>query len=249
METTDKKQQLILNLLEQVRDSDEEVFSYAVPTIFSKRLASFAMIREDILFSKSAFERLLHSKAQAEQDTIIISSLYYAAIIQFGRCFNENKGRHSKLEPSDIFTEQDLTFSQTHTELMDLRKSFVAHRDDNEYEQAVVIMQIPKESAEEKRVEFKVKSLKTISPSIEKLQSYIDLCDFLIPKIDDKIQKFGDKTYDSLFKNLNRSILTYCELNKTAGNMRFGVMAARRTSHLHLYFFSSNSSVTSIVQQ
>jgi len=201
METTDKQQKLILSLLEQVRDADEPVFSYAVPNIFSKRLASFAMIREDVLFSKSAFESLIQLKAQAEQDSIIISSLYYAAIIQYGRCFNENKGGHSKLEPSDIFTDQDVEVNKTHTELMDLRNSFVAHRDDNEYEQAVVIMQIPKENAEESRVGFIIKSLKTISPSEEKLQSYIELCNYLMPKIEEKIQKAGDKTHDSLFKN------------------------------------------------
>ena len=201
MEEQDKKKQLIIALMEQVANTEEPVFSYVIPLIFSKKLASFSMIREDILFAKAAFERMRDMKAEAEKDSLIISSLYYAAVAQYGRCFNENKGGHSKLEPSDLFTEADAAQRTAHDELMIMRNSFVAHRDDNDYEQALVTMHIPHDGKDSGRTEYRVKSFKTISPKAEKLESYILLCDFILPKVEAKIQKQGDKTQAALFDN------------------------------------------------
>lgn len=197
----DAKTALLLRLLEQVKESSEPVLSYAIPHIFSRKLASLGIIREDILFVKSAFEQLQEAKNNKSLGNVITASLFYAAVSQYGRCFNENRGGNSKLEPSDLFSEQDTELSEAHREIMSARNSFVAHRDDNDYEQAVVIIDIPLDEKIDGTY-FRVKSLKTMSPSPEKLLSYLKLCDFIIEKVESKFEKQAYKTKESLFKNL-----------------------------------------------
>lgn len=86
---------------------------------------------------------------------------------------------------------------------MELRNGFLAHRDDTEYEQAVVVMQVPKGEITEDNVGFRVKSAKTVLPSLEKLENYLDLFEFLLPKIEEKIKQQAVKTIDAFFKNLD----------------------------------------------
>lgn len=210
MDAPDKKIQLIATLLEKFKEENEEFLNYAVPNIFSRKLGSLMLIREDILLAKDAVNKLIGFKQQridnpeTQPDEIIESSLWYSTIIQYGHCYTENKGGHSRLEVNEIFTlPADQTHKDTHDEIMDLRHSFIAHRDDTEYEQAVVVMQVPKAGGDDETIGFKIKAAKTFSPSIESLNKYIQLFDFLLPKIGDKIQKQADKTRDGLFKNLD----------------------------------------------
>lgn len=202
MSNENKKTQLIAGLLQHAHQQNDGQLSYAVPNIFSKKLASMALIREDILFVKDAFTKLKISKEGNNRDETIELSLFFAAISQYGRCFNSNQGGHSKLEPGDLFGADDQNFKNVHDELIELRNSYVAHRDDTEYEQAVVIMKIPVEGNEE-GITFNVKSAKTASTAPENIESYIGLCDFILPKIQAKIQSNSDKTRDGLFKNLS----------------------------------------------
>ena len=216
MDTPNKKTQLIATLLEKFKEENEEFLNYAVPNIFSKKLGSLMLIREDILLAKDAVNKLIEFKQQridepqTQPDEIIESSLWYSTIIQYGHCYTENKGGHSRLEVNEIFTlPADQAHKDTHDEIMELRHSFVAHRDDTEYEQAVVVMQVPKAGGDDDKIRFGIKSAKTFSPSIDNLSNYIQLFDFLLPKIDEKIQKQADKTRDGLFKNLDASQINH----------------------------------------
>ncbi len=212
METLNKTNQLIAKLLEMFKEENEEFLNYAIPKIFSKKLGSLMLIREDILLAKSAINKLIGIKKQRQQgstqqpDEILESSLWYSTIVQYSRCFNQNKAGNSNLEVNDIFTlPADQAIKDTHDELMDLRGSYIGHRDDTEYEQVVVVMQIPKAGGNDDKIGFKIKTAKTFSPSIGSLNKYVHLYDFLLPKIDEKIQKQTDKTRDTLFKNLESS--------------------------------------------
>ena len=132
--------------------------------------------------------------------------MHNSTIIQYGHCYTGSNGGHSRLEVNEIFTlPADQTHKDTHDEIMELRHSFVAHRDDTEYELAVVVMQVPEAGGDDENIGFKIKATKTFSPSIDSLNKYVQLFDFLLPKIGEKIQKQADKTRDGLFKNLDTS--------------------------------------------
>jgi hypothetical protein len=169
------------------------------------------LIREDVLFVKNAVNKLIDLKQQRTgnpkpTDEVVESSLWYSAIAQYGRCFNKNEGGYTRLEVNDIFAlPTDQLLKDIHDNLMILRNRFVAHRDDTEYEQAVIIMQIPKAGGDDDKIAFNIKAAITFSPPIDSLKDYIKLFDFLLPKIDAKIQKQTEKTKDGLLKNFDAS--------------------------------------------
>jgi hypothetical protein len=212
----DKKLSLIQTILEQAKQQNPDHYTYAVPTIFSKKLGSLMLIREDILACQEAISRLISIKEERQEkglpsDTVGESSLWYSAIIQYGHCFNSNKGGHTRLEASEIIGD-NADLMEIHDNIMDLRNGYVAHRDDTEHEQAVVMMQLPIEGDIPEKTKFYIKAAKTFSPSVESLKGYLQLFEFLLPKIEEKIQKQTEKTQDAFLKNLDATQINMLRL-------------------------------------
>ena len=204
------KEEVLVKMLEHEKVQDDKNISVILPSFISKKLASWILIREDLLFAKSCSTELLTAKGKddADRNTTIEASLWYSLIITYGKCFTENQSGRSRLEEGDCFNNQE-NFKQIHENIMDLRHGFIAHRGDTENEQAIVYMKIPKTEPIAERVEYKISSAKSFSPSVDKIHEYIILFDFLLNIVQDKIQKQADKIDLNFLTDIDPKYLKY----------------------------------------
>lgn len=198
MSKKEKQQAIILKLIEMVQQKDPRTIKIAVPGFLAKKSISYMLIREDLLFIKDACIRLITYKTAEKQDTLLITSLRQSIIVTYGKCFTENEGGFSKLTKDIINADEFLT---THERLMDLRHSFIAHRDDNEKEMAFIYMRLPTTGELTDQTEFRIQSSKQWAPSLEEAEQYLKLFDHLIEAVMGKIQKQTQKAHEALLSD------------------------------------------------
>ena len=204
------KEQVLIKLLEHEKAQEANHFTLIFPNFIVKKLASWMLIREDLLFTKSCATELLTAKEKenANRNATIEASLWYSLIITYGKCFTENQSGRSRLEENNCFNDiQEL--KETHQSIMDLRHGFIAHRGDTENEQAIVFMKIPKAEPIGDTTEFKISSTKSFSPSIDKIHEYIKLFDHLLNLVQDKIQRQAEKVNLNFLNEIDQKYWKY----------------------------------------
>jgi len=195
MSKKEKQEAILLKLIERVQQKDAGTLKIAVPGFLAKKSVSYMLIREDLLFIKEACTRLIACKKAEQQDKLLITALWQSIIVTYGKCFTENEGGFSKLT-SDIIKSDE--FHNTHERLMDLRHSFIAHRDDSEKEMGFIYMRLPATGELTGQTEFRIQSSKQWAPGIEEAEQYVKLIDHLIEAVMEKIQKQTQKAHDVL---------------------------------------------------
>ncbi len=95
----------------------------------SARHAGMHDIYCDLTEAVGAIDCLLSCSDRENQ--VIANSLLSAAIVSYGRCFAESKGRRTKLEPKSPWVAPDA--QSLHFELMDLRNQIYAHSGKSSY--------------------------------------------------------------------------------------------------------------------
>lgn len=89
-----------------------------------------------------------------------------------------------------------------HEHLMELRHSYIAHRDHTVHEQAEVFIKVSKTGYMlDRDTEDVIISRKLASPRVTDLKLLIELLDLLITETTIKIQKNGDKAHNAFLKN------------------------------------------------
>lgn len=193
-----KKDKVLQNILIRVRDQNPDTLNYVIPNLFTKKLKSYMLIREDLNHIHYLTERLVKLKSKEMPDERHNTGLWYAVIIIYGKCFTSNNGGMSKLEKS-LFDTAPKGLIETSEHLLDLRNSFVAHRDDTEKEQALVFLKIPKGEQLTDDAQYQISSAKMPSPGIEALKMYLALFSYLIEEVERKISKQTQKAHEAFF--------------------------------------------------
>lgn len=204
----------IVALLNRIKNSDTNYGKLLVPSSMSKQITSYMLIREDLLFVKTNAQSLLDSKKKMRRNEHTEETLWYSLIILYGRCFsNATKGQKVKLDKEDFFNISDEVLLITHNKIIDIRNNFIAHRGDNENEIPIVYVKIPRgEIPEEYNMEFEIVSTRYVTESSRFLEQIIDLVDFLIPKVNSKIDKCGERVKKGIF-NLDIELLKKMMIN------------------------------------
>ena len=195
MSKKEKQEVILLKLIERVQQQDPGTLKIAVPGFLAKKSVSYMLIREDLLFIKESCIRLIACKKAEQQDRLLITALWQSIIVTYGKCFTENEGGFSKLTKDIINSDE---FNNTHERLMDLRHSFIAHRDDSEKEMGFIYMRLPATGELTNQTEFRIQSSKQWAPSIEEAKQYLILFDHLIEATMEKINKQTQKAHDAL---------------------------------------------------
>lgn len=206
----------MLEILKSVKDEHQDDFVYVVPNLFTKKMKSFMLIREDINFISEITGKLISYKQSANPDEKVCFALWQSVIVTYGKCFTENKAGMSKLEKSMLDTH-DEKFQVSHDRLIDLRHSYIAHRDDTEKEQAVVFMKISTDKEISDQTEYLIRARKLMSPGINELKSFLQLFELLKQEVERKIQKHGDKTHSAFLELLTPKQVNMLLIN----NMKF----------------------------
>ncbi|WP_316851581.1 hypothetical protein [Pedobacter agri] len=206
------KEQVVIEILKAAQTEDQENFIYAVPNIFTRKVKSYMLIREDLKFLIEIVDILIDLKKQANQNDTLSLALWQSLIVTYGKCFTENKAGMSKLEQS-VFENQDEVHRAVHESLMSLRHSYIAHRDDMESEQAIVFMKIPKDKDIVDFTEYQIKSVKLVSPGLAALENYRKLFDVLMSIVEVKIQTHTQKAHSAFLANIPPELSKYLLIN------------------------------------
>lgn len=199
----------LAEILEQIKGSNPETLKILVPQNMSKKISTYMLIREDLIFVKKTAIKL-----KEVNDITIKESLWYSLIAIYGRCYtNASNSKKPNLEPKVLFgKDQQKTESETHEKLMTIRHTFLAHRGDNENEIPVVYLEMPKnEEIDEKNLILQVVATRYTSESNEFLDNVISLCDFVLGQLDHKFPKRANKLLDVILK-LDKDILSQLTL-------------------------------------
>ena len=195
------KEKALAAIYQAARDTYPENILYVMPLDLSRKLKSFMLIREDLYFILDVAENLLSLKESAEPDAAIQLALWQSMLITYGKCFTENKAGFSKLEKS-LFEKYQTKYQLLHENMMGLRHSYIAHRDDTEHEQAMVFIKVSNSGFMlAKDTEDIIIARKVASPKISDLKQIKELLTLLIEEASVKIQKHGDKAHNAF---LNR---------------------------------------------
>jgi hypothetical protein len=195
-----EKEKAIADIYIAARNSYPENLLYVMPVDLSKKLKSFMLIREDLTFILDITEQLKFLKESADSNTTLELALWQSILITYGKCFTENKAGFSKLEKSQ-FEQHDIKYQLLHQYLMELRHSYIAHRDDTVHEQAMVFIKVSKTGYMlDGDTEDIIIARKLASPRVSDLKSLIELLNLLITEATIKIQKNGDKAHNAFLK-------------------------------------------------
>lgn len=196
-----EKEKAVTDIYNAARSRYPDNLLYIMSVDLSKKLKSFMLIREDLMFVLDTTKQLISLKESADPNATIELALWQSILITYGKCFTENKAGFSKLEKS-LFEQHDKKYQLLHEHLMELRHSYIAHRDDTVHEQAVVFIKVSKTGYMlDGDTEDVIISRKLASPRVTNLKLLIELLDLLITETTIKIQKNGDKAHYAFLKN------------------------------------------------
>ncbi|MES2396319.1 MAG: hypothetical protein V4549_09965 [Bacteroidota bacterium] len=188
MDMTQEREKVIRQLIEKVKqENNGEYLDFAIPGFLAKGIIGYQSMRADLQLMISACEIL----SSANLHPTIVASLWHTIIGAYGKCFTDAKSaKHPKLEPSECFAKDNIKFLEAHTEIMELRHNFIAHRGSTDEEIGIGIVRMNIETLQR---QIKVKQIKRIKPSSEKLQSYIKLFNFLLIVVETKYEVSANK--------------------------------------------------------
>jgi len=195
-----EKEKALADIYNVARDRYPDNLLYIMPVDLSKKLKSFMLIREDLTFVLDITKQLISLKESADPNAAIELALWQSILITYGKCFTENKAGFSKLEKSQL-EQHDKKYQLLHKHLMELRHSYIAHRDDTVHEQAIVFIKVSKTGHMlDGDTEDIIIARKLASPRVIDLKSLIDLLHLLITEATTKIQKNGEKAHNAFLK-------------------------------------------------
>jgi hypothetical protein len=200
-----KRGEILLKLLEKVKQEETDSYNYVIPKILSQKLIDYVSIQSDLNFLIDLITRFIGFKRSNQIDHTIGASIWYSIITIYGKCFTDASfAKRTKLEIKDCIDTGRVDLLDLHNKILRIRHTFIAHRGDSEYDVSVAFLKLPKSTASiDERIQYRIKSYRTTSPSIEELNKYLELCNSLKLIVDDKIQKQGDKTHNTFISFLN----------------------------------------------
>lgn len=195
-----EKEKALADIYNAARCRYPDNLLYIMPVELSKKVKSFMLIREDLTFILDITKQLISLKESADPNSTIELALWQSVLITYGKCFTDNKAGFSKFEKSQI-KKHDKKYHVLHEHLMELRHSYIAHRDDTVNEQALVFIKVSKTGFMlDGDTENVIISRKLASPRVTDLKFLIELLELLITEATIKIQKNGDKVHNAFLK-------------------------------------------------
>jgi hypothetical protein len=212
---TERKDKILQHMLEEIKKEETDTLNFVIPGILARAIATYMSMREDLLLVQRQTKLLLdYKKPKPEgidkdyQDTIILA-LWYSTVVTYGRCFTDaSKVSKPKLELKDCFNKGNQKLSEIHEFIMDLRHNFVAHRGDTDNEQEIVFMKIPKGELTGK-TEYRIKSVRALSPSADRLIECISLFGHIQKIVEDKLQKQTEKVHKKFLHEFDPKEMMY----------------------------------------
>ena len=201
---TKRLKQLLLQAKEEYSDEDIIV---AIPNFFAKKFIAYCAMKEDLELGLEYIKLL-----KTEKNKILKSSLSYALISLYGKCFTDaSKNSYPKLEPSSLFKE-NTELEDVHNFLMDLRHQFISHRGETNSEIAISYLLLPK-GDDLTNTQVRFSQLKQMAFSTKDLDKFEGVIQYLIHQLENKIEKSGNKIHDGFLDNFSKDLASALIIN------------------------------------
>ena len=180
---------------------------------FVTQLAGYTLIQKDILIIIEWIQKVIEeykimgidksdlSSTQRTPDNLrnkidIIKAFMVAAITFYGKLFTKADGRKIKLE-SNIY-ESKLGLLKIHNEIMMYRHNFTAHSGYERVEYVEVSLFLDS-NKERNTIPFLVRTMNQPAAFSNKfLDNFVNVCIYLLTKVNDKINNLNKKYYEDL---------------------------------------------------
>jgi len=207
---------LLKIILDAIYENQDWTVIYLPPRI-TKGLYSCFYILDDLEVCKKYVNEIDSIIADYEGGSgdgklFVAEGLWHSLIAIYGRCFNSNGSGFIKLEEGMYNDKPDLLV--IHKELMEIRNSFVAHRDDTfRFESAVFLLA---NQAITSKPKFVIKTRRTRFDK-EDLPKYSLLLEYAITKVEESLKKYQFKIIKKLLDTGAEEILN--EADKAIKNL------------------------------
>jgi hypothetical protein len=162
----------------------------------AKKLADLGAIIQDLGFTMKTCSRLKKLLKEESQDSLLIESMWTAALIRYARCFAT--GKRIGLSES-IFDGLVGEPHEIHKIYIDLRNKHIAHSV-NPFEQMVVgLVLSPQSSHARKVIGVATLSMRHICPSVEGVHQLGLLSKVLLEKVVQIAKEYEKKTLDFIW--------------------------------------------------
>jgi tetratricopeptide (TPR) repeat protein len=151
-----------------------------IDTPLGKRLKGLKNIKLDLFIVLGLFQSFINLD-DCEENYILRHSLWFSGVITYGRCFTVASGRGVRLERPRYISALDESLVKTHDEIMEQRHKYIAHADDNPYEDFEVFGVI--DPIVNKVVGTTNHFSKTFNVNIESMNRYLSLVNEVIIRV------------------------------------------------------------------
>ncbi|HWY12063.1 MAG TPA: hypothetical protein VN026_12100 [Bacteroidia bacterium] len=192
------------------RISEEEVGTnnYLLPEDMAKKVRTYMSMREDLILCSKTTVELLKLVEAGISEQHILTALWTSMIIMYSKCFTDaGFAKKSKLQIENIVDATRTDLLDIHSRIMSVRHTFVAHRGENENEQAIVYMKIPKKGEFGNTTEYNIKSLRANNFGIDNLKLSQELFGFVLPAVEKKLHVELEKIHHHIMTSYSPEIL------------------------------------------
>ncbi len=163
----------------------EKVINHAI------KISSVIFKQEDLSYLEIE-NNVAVIRKEIDVDSDLYKSLYISAVVTYGKCFVQAKGRKVKLEIADIFSD-DETMKKLHLDIMESRHQYIAHAGVTKFEHSKpVLVFTPYDEPY-----FNAESGHVSGFGAEELNQFLSLVKFVHAKVNDIFEKKSDKLYET----------------------------------------------------
>lgn len=151
-----------------------------------------AVILEQGLSHLESDDNVAVIRKEVDIDSDLYKSLYISAVVTYGKCFVQAKGRKVKLEIADIFANND-KMKTLHLDIMESRHQYIAHAGVTKFEHSKPVLIFTPYN----EPYFNAESGHVSGLGTDELAEFLNLVKFVHAKVNDIFQKKSDKLYET----------------------------------------------------
>ena len=164
------------------------------------RLSAYHLIKKDLNFAMASLEKLLEIQRD-RPDQLVEQSLWCSAVVSYGKCFTEAKGRKVKLEANDVFKTSDDQIKKTHEDIMHERHQYIAHAGVTAYEQSDTMLALSPDVGNKRIFGLYHSMYFATGIGQAKIESYIPLMKSLVNHVESVL----DKLFPAALKEVKKA--------------------------------------------
>lgn len=164
-----------------------------------KHAAAYISIKADIHQCIHSLKCLMAFKDDPYFPQVAKSSLLFASVIKYARCFTEAEGRGTSLNSAHVFKDSRQIYLSFHKNIMELRNQYLAHAGENAPESRIMIALLNPDKNDKKRLTIMYAGMGLKDDDLN-LHKYISLyqtafeyadekCEQLRPRINEEADK------------------------------------------------------------